>query len=62
MSQSIVVFSYDVACEMAREGKWNEVVVRGGGESWWDKTLEGALKIKDWERPGMLAESFEFMY
>lgn len=62
MSQSIVVFSYDVACSMARDDKWSMVIVRGGGESWSDTTMDKAIEQMNWERPGMLCESFEFRY
>jgi hypothetical protein len=62
MSQAIVVFSYDVACDMAKDGKWSEVLVGGGGERWSGKTMGEAIEQMNWERPGMLCESFEFRY
>jgi hypothetical protein len=61
--RSVVVFSYDVACEVDRGNNgWDRVIVKGGGESWSGKTMKECMDQKEWERPGMLAESFEFIY
>ena len=62
MSKSIVVYDYDMACSIAKEGNWTWIIVYGGGQSWGSESLEECLKQKDWERPGVLAEIFEFRY
>jgi len=62
MSKSIVVYDYDIACEMAKDSKWIWITVYGGGQSWGGESLSECLKQKDWEMPGVLAEIFEFRY